>query len=159
MSITRLARRQTDLMGSDADVAVSHLGICCRDLELSLRFYCEGLGFEPSDRHVLGSRFGPALEVSGELAVVSQFIRRSDLSIELLHYSTPQPTGEPSRSRGQLGLTHLSFHVDDVDAGIERLVELGGSLLADTRLTMGPVDLVFLADPDGTRIELMKRLG
>ena len=25
----------------------SHLGICVSDLERSVRFYCEGLGFEP----------------------------------------------------------------------------------------------------------------
>ena len=146
-------------MSSRTNVSLSHLGICCRDLDRSMRFYCEGLGFQPSDRHDIGTRFGPALEVVGEVSVVSQFIRRDDLSIELLHYSTPEATGAPSTSRGQVGLTHLSFYVDDVDGSIASLVELGGTLLLSTRLTMGPIDLVFLADPDGTRIELMKRPG
>ena len=140
-------------------ITLSHLGICVRDLDRSMRFYCEGLGFTPSDRHDIGTAFGPALEVEGEVELVSQFIRRADLSIELLHYSAPLATGEPSTSRGRVGLTHLSFHVDDVDAVIEVLVGLGGELLPSTRLTMGPLDLVFLADPDGTRIELLRRMA
>ncbi len=57
-----------------------------------------------------------------------------------------------------MGLTHLSFWVDELDPLIDTLVSLGGTLLPETRLTMGPLDLVFLADPDGTRVELMRRM-
>ena len=36
----------------------SHLGICVSDLERSVRFYCEGLGFEPVATHQVGAEFG-----------------------------------------------------------------------------------------------------
>ena len=84
----------------------------------------------------------------------SQFIELPGLKIELLAYRTPAPSGEPSTSRGTLGMTHMSFYVDDVDASAARLVELGGTIITATRASLG-VEIVFLADPDGARVELM----
>jgi len=85
------------------------------------------------------------------------FLREEDLrqGIELLFFESPTPSGAPSASRGRIGITHLSFYVDDVDTAAARLVECGGTVLEDTRSNPG-VDLVFLTDPDGTRVELMK---
>lgn len=137
----------------------SHLGICVADLDRSLRFYCEGLGFTVAEGYDLDDTLLPgldrALEVATPVALRSQMITKGDLKIELLAYQSPAPTGTPSPSRGQLGLTHLSFHVDDVDATIATLVECGGVVLDTTRVSVG-IELVFLTDPDGTRIELMK---
>jgi glyoxylase I family protein len=61
------------------------------------------------------------------------------------------------RPVNQLGLTHLNFRVDDVDAVAARLRDLGGTVLEHTRTTFGPeMDFLYCTDPDGTRIELMK---
>ena len=135
----------------------SHLGICVRHLERSLRFYCDGLGFEKAETFEVTDAFGKALEVEGEVAGTSQFIRRGGMRIEFLAYQSPGATGEPSRRRNQLGITHLSFVVDDVDAAARHLVACGGRLLPDTRTGSDPssTQLVFVADPDGVRVELM----
>ncbi len=142
----------------DDEAVPSHLGLCVADLERSLRFYCDGLGFEPSAAFELDDTTVPAiargLELDGPVSVTSQFVQLGAMKIELLHYRTPQPTGRPSNNRAQLGFTHLSFHVDDVDAAAARLVGYGGTILPDTRADVG-VEIVFLADPDGARIELM----
>ena len=95
----------------------------------------------------------------GELSLTSQFIRRDGLAVELLYYVTPAPTGQPSERRNQLGLTHLSFYVDDVDATAASLVAAGGTVIESTRTTTESIDLLFLRDPDGVRIELMKAQG
>ncbi|MGA7418880.1 MAG: VOC family protein [Acidimicrobiales bacterium] len=137
----------------------SHVGICVTDLDRSLAFYCDGLGFERGEAIPIDSTFGAALEVPGDLALTSQFIRREGLAIELLHYTTPAPTGEPSQRRNQLGLTHLSFYVDDVDATAAALVAAGGTVIQSTRTTNEGIDLLFLHDPDGVRVELMKAQG
>ena len=143
--------------------AFSHLGLCVGDVEASLRFYCDGLGFEKAESFEVGSHFGPALEVEGDLQLRSQFIRKGELAIELLDWSAPTPSGTPSTSRAHLGLTHLSFLVPDPEATASRLVELGGTLLEDTWTAYAPGgeprDIVFLADPDGTRVELMRTFG
>jgi lactoylglutathione lyase len=138
----------------------SHFGICVSDLDRSLRFYCDGLGFEPTQLHRVGPEFGTLMEIDG-VSVRSQFLRRDHLSIELLFYDAPGCVGEPVRRPvNQLGLTHLNFRVDDVEGVAARLRELGGTVLEHTRTTFGPeMDFVYCTDPDGTRIELMKLPG
>lgn len=137
-------------------VMVSHIGICVSDLERSLRFYCDGLGFSKEERHDIGNEFAATLEVEPDVELVSQFIRKEGMAIELLHYRSPVATGTPSASRGQLGLTHLSFIVPDVDTVAADLVAAGGTVVDSTRTKAPDIDLVFLADPDGVRIELMQ---
>lgn len=139
-----------------AGFSVSHIGLCVSDLERSLRFYCDGLGFSPAERHEIGNEFADTLEVQRDVVLASQFIRREGMSIELLHYSSPGVTGAPSATRNQLGLTHLSFIVPDLDAAAERLEECGGTLIESTRTKGDGVYLLFVADPDGTRVELMQ---
>ena len=94
----------------------------------------------------------------GDVRLTSKFLHSGDLRIELLAFATPTAFGKPSASRNQLGLTHLSFSVDDLDAATERLVRHGGKVIEGTRSTPeGRIHIIFLADPDGTRIELMKQ--
>jgi catechol 2,3-dioxygenase-like lactoylglutathione lyase family enzyme len=136
----------------------SHVGVCVSDLDRALRFYCDGLGFSVAERFDLDSEQLPGLEhgleIDGPVKVASQMIVNGGMKVELLHYPGRAPQGAPSTSRGLLGLTHLSFYVDDVDQAAARLVEFGGSTLQPTRVDVG-IPLVFLTDPDGTRIELM----
>ena len=96
--------------------------------------------------------------MEGDVDLVSQFVRKGAQALELLAYRSPGAVGAPSARRNQLGYTHLSFVVADVDAAARHLVDCGGTLLAATRTGRGDpaaVQIVFVADPDGTRIELM----
>jgi lactoylglutathione lyase len=137
--------------------AFSHFGICVSDLDRSLRFYCEGLGFEPAGSHSVGAEFGSLMEVDDPM-LESRFIRRDGVSIELLWFARPGHIGGTERRpMNQLGLTHLSFRVDDLEAVAGRLGALGGTVHRDTRTTFGPtLDFVYCTDPDGVRIELMR---
>jgi catechol 2,3-dioxygenase-like lactoylglutathione lyase family enzyme len=142
--------------------AFSHVGICVRDVERSLRFWCDGLGFEKAEIFEVGAEFGPSLEVDGDVSVTSQFVRKGAMAIELLDYASPGVVGEPSAQRNQLGLTHLSFVVADIDATAAHLVECGGTIIESTRFgTDDPnaVQILFLTDPDGTRVELLRYPG
>jgi catechol 2,3-dioxygenase-like lactoylglutathione lyase family enzyme len=149
----------TPLDGGEVHVTFSHLGICVSDLERSMRFYSEGLGFELVRSHTVGEEFGRLLEVE-EVVLESRFLRRDGVSLELLHFDSPGHSGEPARRpMNQIGLTHLSLLVDDLD-GVAQLIEgLGGAVVAGTRTTLGapenPLDFVYCTDPDGVRIELM----
>jgi lactoylglutathione lyase len=137
----------------------SHVGLCVADLDAALRFYCDGLGFSEAERYELDSEQVPgldrSLEVPGHVRVVSQFIRHGSFAIELLHYAEPTAHGAPSASRAERGYTHLALHVDDLDAAVERAVAAGGTVLPDTRASLG-IELVFLVDPDGNRVELLQ---
>ena len=69
-------------------------------------------------------------------------------------------TGHRQRTRNHLGLTHLSYEVTDLPTVEARLVSLGATVIEGTRTHVDrptyQVDMVFLADPDGTRIELVE---
>ncbi|MEO5842974.1 MAG: VOC family protein [Acidimicrobiales bacterium] len=137
------------------DYEPSHFGICVSDLERSMRFYCDGLGFTKMATYACGDEFEASLEVSGPIVLTAQFIQKGGMVVELLHYQSPAVTGSPSQHRNQLGLTHLSFVVDDVDAAATRLAGYGGRILPATRVSTDTgIEIVFLEDPDGTRIEL-----
>jgi predicted enzyme related to lactoylglutathione lyase len=130
------------------------------DFEASMRFYTEGLGFEVAEAFDVGDEVAHTLEVERGVVLKSQMIHKDGLKIEILGWSSPQPFGVPSSSRGQLGITHLSFNVVDIDAVEQRLIEFGGTVVESTRTKMpfpgGAMHLLFLADPDGTRVELME---
>ncbi len=143
----------------DSRPAFSHFGICVSDLEVSLAFYCGALGFEKAESHEIGSEFAALMDLP-DVAVTSQFIRRGPTAIELLAFREPGPFGEQTRRAvNQLGLTHLSFRVDDLPATAARVVEFGGSIVESSRTTidLGAAALEFLycTDPDGVRVELM----
>jgi catechol 2,3-dioxygenase-like lactoylglutathione lyase family enzyme len=138
--------------------ATSHIGLCVRDLERSRRFYVDGLGFEEYARFEIDRQIA---EVDPPCDFTSFFIQKDGLRIELLDYRSPGVFGEPVNRRNHVGLTHLSFVVDDVDAAARELESYGGTIIEGTRSGQDDPDMVqiiFLADPDGTRVELM-RLG
>jgi catechol 2,3-dioxygenase-like lactoylglutathione lyase family enzyme len=139
--------------------AFSHIGICVSDLERSLRFYCGALGFEQAESHAIGTEFAALMDLP-DVAVTSQFIRREGTAIELLAFSEPEPFGPTGRRAvHQLGLTHLSFRVADVEAVAARVVALGGTRVGTSRTSIPfgdtSLEFVYCTDPDGVRVELM----
>jgi len=137
----------------------SHLGICVSDLDASLRFYCEGLGFTEAGAHDVGEEFAALMEVEG-VRLRSRMITKDGVTIELLGFDAPGVTGDGSRRpMNRLGLTHLSLRVDDVQATAATIEALGGAVVRGTR-TIIPfgdtsLDFVYCTDPDGVRVELM----
>jgi len=137
----------------------SHFGICVADLDRSLRFYCDALGFVPAESHEIGNEFARLMELD-RVELRSQFIRREEVAIELLGFAEPAPVGDPVRRPiNRLGLTHLSFRVDDLEGTAARIAGLGGTVLEQSRtrfdLSGTALDFVYCTDPDGVRIELM----
>jgi lactoylglutathione lyase len=142
----------------------SHLGVCVSDLDRSLRFYTEALGFEENEGWAVGPEFAGLMEVEG-VALQSRFLRRPGCTLELLFFDAPGFDGPAERRPiNQLGLTHLCFKVDDVDASAARITAAGGTVLDQTRTTFPnpdgtKMDFVYCTDPDGIRIELMHLPG
>jgi len=140
-------------------VSFSHLGICVSDLDASLRFYCDGLGFVEVAAHEVGEEFAALMEVEG-VRLRSRMILKDGVTIELLGFDSPGVTGDGARRpMNALGLTHLSLRVDDVGATASAVEALGGSVIGSTRTTIpfgdSSLDFVYCTDPDGVRIELM----
>jgi lactoylglutathione lyase len=133
----------------------NHLGQCVADLTRSRRFYEEVLGFEfwreieppdsPSDQ---------LLRLPPPIGMTACYLRRDGLVLELLHFAGAgaQPGPARLRSMNELGLTHISVSVDDLDTTCRAVKAQGGEVLADTNIGGGAV---FVRDPDGQLIELL----
>jgi predicted enzyme related to lactoylglutathione lyase len=61
----------------------------------------------------------------------------------------------------QVGLTHLSFRVADLDAVCAQIETAGGGVLRDTLLSVpgSPTRAIMAFDPDGVRLELIESAG
>ncbi|AQX80302.1 VOC family protein [Plantibacter sp. MCCC 1A11337] len=120
---------------------VHHIAIIASDYERSKRFYTSVLGCELLTEVYRAERDS----WMGDLALNGEYL------IEL--FSFPDP---PARASGPeaLGLRHLAFAVDDVDAGHARLVELGVRV-EDVRIDPHTSrKMLFFFDPDGLPLEL-----
>ncbi len=137
-------------MTSDERV-FNHVGLCVHDLDRSRRFYEELLGFTFEREITAPDEFtAPLLRLEPPVGLRAAYLRRDGFRLELLTYDGHE---RPARERpmDEPGLTHLSISAGDHRAVLERVAELGGSVLADTDLGMA----VFIRDPDGQLIEVL----
>lgn len=119
---------------------LNHAVLYVRDLERSVSFYKDALGFEEVARHPSG---------------VMAFLRAAgsdnhhDLGLLAVGPLAPSP------ERGSVGLYHLAWEVDsiaDLAAARRRLVDLGA--LAG-QSDHGATKSVYAQDPDGNEFEVM----
>ena len=141
---------------------LSHIGICVSDLERSVHFYRDILGFaELSRLQVKGPEAERLLNIAGgELQAV--YLQRDGTRIELLYYPVAgHLSSDTPRPMNTLGFTHLSLRVADIDSVIAAIEQGGGVNLTETRVdnaTWGS-KAVFVTDPDGLRLELIQAPG
>jgi len=141
---------------------LSHIGLCVSDLARSAAFYRDALGFAERSRLEVA---GPEAERLVDLPHVklhAVYLERDGTRIELLCFDAPgHVRGETPRPLNQLGLTHLSFRVPDLDRTAEAIAAAGGSVLEGSRIENPKyrTKAIFVLDPDGQRIELLEAPG
>lgn len=140
---------------------LTHIGICVADLGRSAEFYREALGFREVSRYSAGDEATERILEVKDARLELVYLERDGVRIELLHYPSPGHVGSGERrAMNALGLTHLSFSVDDLDRVGRAIEAAGGRVLEGTRSVFESGNRgLFALDPDGTRIELIERLG
>lgn len=133
----------------------SHVGICVGDLERSTRFYCGVLGFTEVFSFDFHDELRHTMEADG--GFTSRMLARGDLRVELLHWHDRVPAGDGQRrAMTDRGITHLAFRVDSIDDLYDAARRFGGAAHPSTYSRLdGGVEVVYLTDPDGVRIECM----
>ncbi|MFL6158001.1 MAG: VOC family protein [Marmoricola sp.] len=137
----------------------SHIGIGVRDLDASIRFYSEVFGFSEFYRLDFNDN-EVAATMEQEGAFRSAMLLRGDVRIELLQWVDVPTSGGGKKPMTELGFTHLSFRVDEIDDLTEAVLAHGGAVHRQTLSYVGPegsaqTGLLYYTDPDGTRIEVM----
>ena len=143
-------------------LAADHTGITVSNLERSLHFWQNVLGFELS--HTAYQTGELAREITGvagaelKLAVLKA---PGGHKIELLEYLAPPDRTKHADLRPcDVGSVHVALTVNDLDAILQRIAACGWKTAGKPQtLQSGPNDgkrVVYVRDPDGTTIELME---
>jgi catechol 2,3-dioxygenase-like lactoylglutathione lyase family enzyme len=143
-------------------LAADHTGITVSNLERSLAFWRDVLGFELSHR----------VDQKGELAAEITGVPGAEISlavlkapgghkIELLQYLAPANRRQHIELRPcDVGSVHVALTVDNLDAVLEKIVASGWKAGRKPQtLTTGPnagKRVIYVRDPDGTTIEFMQ---
>ena len=134
----------------------SHITVRVSDMERALAFYRDGLGL----RAIFDVRLdGPGLEAAtGTPGASGRMLGllapgAGKVCIELLGFEQPRSEHPPP---GRFtGYSNISLSVDDLDAAYAECIARGLRPLQKP-IEVGGVKMFFLADPDGTPIELIQ---
>lgn len=121
----------------------SHVGLNCRDIDTTARFYTELFGFRPAREVALGDDR-------------ILFLRQGSAYLELFAAAGQLRSGEGDGPHQAGTVRHLAFTVENVDAFLAAHRSAGEP-------TLGPLDFddfvpgwrsVWLSDPDGVVVEV-----
>ena len=145
--------------------AIDHLNIVVADLDRSVRFYSELLGFRlMKEARLEGEWIDRIVGLKGVKGRVAYVVAPAgEPRIELLCYESP--LGEDpvvNRRANTIGLRHFAMRVDDIAAMTAKLRAAGVEVFSDpVKVPQGVVEhdqgektLVYFLDPDGVVLEL-----
>jgi|SRR5437762_5436754 len=143
-------------------IAADHTGITVSNLERSLEFWQNVLGFEFSHRaHQTSEMASEITGVAGaelKLAVVKA---PGGHKIELLEYLAPADRKKVDVRPCDVGSVHIAFTVDNLGAVLQKIAASGWKTAGKPQtLKSGPnagKRVIYVRDPDGTTIEFMQQ--
>ena len=140
---------------------IHHTAISTANLERSLAFYRDLLGFEEVTSFSWEAGNDTVDSITGLQASAARvaLLRTSNAFIELFEFSAPKPAeADPSRPVCDHGITHLCLEVKNIGEEHKRLSEAG------MRFHCPPIDAgmglraTYGRDPDGNVVELLEVL-
>lgn len=141
---------------------VSHIAIGVRDMEKSLHFYRDLLGFQVRRDEVQKTKGTvlPALykDPHEQRRVVTLYWRKGkEEAFLVLSEHTDKPVSGGALKLDQIGIHHFSFWVQDLPKVYEELKAKGADFVVPptvSKTTDGNFNSAFLRDPDGILVQL-----
>ena len=145
---------------------IHHVALAVSDMERSIAFYRDVLGFRKTLDMPLGS---PSLDrllrmrpgTTGRSVILQQGMSTVG-EVELVQFSPAPSTPTPAKGAGGLGAFLLSFAVKDEELATvyQRLLEKGIACYSEPQAVelpgYGAMQAVVFEDPDGQMIELIQ---
>ncbi len=149
--------------------AVDHINLVVSNLERSVKFYTELLGFKEVRRaHLEGEWIESIIGLKGVSAnVVYILAPEGEPRLELLCYESPKGEAIPANSQANtIGLRHIALQVKDIQKAVKRLKEAGVKIIGEivevpasvVTHDAGHKILCYFLDPDGILLELAEYL-
>ena len=139
---------------------MDHVGVIVDDLAAAIDFFA-ALGLEPQgEGSVEGDWVGRVVGLDGVRAQIAMMQTPDGHSrVELVMFQAPpSPAGDAHAPSNALGIRHLCFAVDDLDAALDRLRPHGGELVGEVERYGDVYRLCYLRGPAGIIVELAERL-
>jgi len=129
---------------------IEHIGIAVKNIETANILYTQLLGIQPYKSEMVASE-----------GVITSFFKTGESKIELLEGTSPEsPISKFIEKKGE-GMHHIAFDVEDIEAEMKRLKELGFTLLSDKPKRGADNKLVCFIHPksaNGVLIELCQEI-
>jgi catechol 2,3-dioxygenase-like lactoylglutathione lyase family enzyme len=135
---------------------MDHLGITVTDLAAAIAFF-EALGMELEGKaHMEGEFVDNVIGLDGSRSEIAM-MRTPDgrYKVEFSQFETPPSIDGSSHALVHaLGLRHVAFVVDDLDATLERLKPHGAELVGTVETYRDIVRTCYVRGPEGILVEL-----
>ncbi len=119
-----------------------HIHVVCEDVEGAVKFFVE---------HFRGK------ETSRQVVRGFPMVRVDVMGFDVAFIGTDPKSSLLQPGKGQRGLDHMGFKVNDLDKTLEELTAKGITLNTKPGLTAAGVKYAFINGPEGIRIELIER--
>jgi len=139
--------------------AIRHTGIVVRNLDKALNFYKSVLGLKVQKKmNESGKYIDNLIGLKGVKVKTIKMSADDGNLIELLYFES-HPRKNIKRDICDIGYSHISFTVEDVDREYERLKTSGIKFSSVPQVSPdGKAKVVFCQDPEGNFIELVEQL-
>ena len=138
---------------------IHHTAISTADIERSLRFYRDLLGFEEVFKlnWEVGTEALDAITGLEDSSARVVMLKAGNACVELFEYSTPIPApGNENRPVCDHGITHLCLQVTDIEAEYDRLKAAGMVFHCPPQSVGSETVATYGRDPDGNVVELLE---
>jgi catechol 2,3-dioxygenase-like lactoylglutathione lyase family enzyme len=139
---------------------MDHVGVVVDDLAAATEFFVQ-LGLEPQGEGSVEGRWVDRLVGLEGVRVDFAFVQTPDGhgQLELIKFRSPPAEGDNRQvPANTLGLRHLAFAVDDIDAVVAGLRACGAEL-GDVENYEDIYRLCYVRGPEGIIVELAERIG
>jgi catechol 2,3-dioxygenase-like lactoylglutathione lyase family enzyme len=135
-----------------------HYSHCVADMARSRAFYVDVLGFTPVAEFDFDDDATAQVMGLAWCRFKGLFLQRDGMRIELIAFTEPPPDASYRKHRAnEIGHSHLSFYVLDLDATLAELTSKGVPVEDATRTVLpSGVTCCVVRDPDGFPIELVQ---
>ena len=140
---------------------MDHVCVVVDDLEAAKAFFAE-LGLPPHDHaRVGGDLVDRIVGLEGTQSEIAMMETPDGHGrIELVKFlSPPAQDGDARAPANALGIRHVTFEVDDIDAAIAGVRAHGGELVGEVEDYEDFYRLCYVRGPEGIIIELAEKLG